>query len=138
MSVEFDFSELTKLAADLDSAPEKLPKYLRKALDVSSRDVKDSARKKVQGRRHFKQAAAALDYELSGYSGAVSGMDSEIGYNLSHRSGPLGHFVEFGSPNAGNQLAPGGELQAALHENEDDFQRGVEAAVDDAMREVNL
>jgi hypothetical protein len=136
--VEFDFSELNELAADLESASDRLPKHLAKALGVTSKNVKESAQKKVQGRKHFKQAAAAIDYELSGYSGAVSGMTSEIGYNKGRPAGRLGNLLEFGAPGAGNHLAPGGELQDALHENEDDFVTGIDRAVDDALREVGL
>lgn len=135
---EFDFSELDKLAADLESAPDALPKQLAKALGVTSKKVKESAQKKVRGRKHFKQAASAIDYELSGTSGAVSSMESEIGYNKEHAAGKLGNLIEYGAPNAGNQLSPGGELQAALHENEDDFVTGIENAVADAMEAVGL
>ena len=133
-----DFSELMSLAADLEEAPDNLPKYLGKALGVTSKKVKESAAKKVSGRKHFSQAASAIDYELTGYSGAVSGMSSEIGYNKDKAAGKLGNLVEFGAPNSGNQLSPGGELQAALQENEGDFETGVSAAVDDAMKEAGL
>lgn len=133
-----DFSELMELAADIDSASTALPKYLAKALGVTSKKVKESAQDRVRGRKHFKQAASAIDYELDGYSGTSSGMSSEIGYNKGQPAGNLGNLVEFGAPSSGNSLAPGGELQAALTENEGDFVRGVEAAAADAMREANL
>lgn len=133
-----DGSDLNRLAVDLASAPDGLPKFLAKALGVTSKKVKDSASKKVSGRRHFKQAAAAIDYELTGYSGATSGISSEIGYNKDRPAGRLGNLLEFGAPNAGNQLAPGGELQAAMNENAEDFERGVAAAAADALKEVGL
>lgn len=136
--LSFDFSALGALAADLESAPDALPKHLGKALGVTSRRVKESAQKRVRGRKHFRQAASAIDYELSWYSGSVSGMSSEIGYNKDRPAGRLGNLVEYGAPRSGNRLSPGGELQDALHENEDDFQRGVEAAVSDALGEVGL
>lgn len=136
--MDADFTELLSLAADLEGAPDNLPKYLGKALGVTSKKVKESAAKKVGGRKHFSQAASAIDYELTGYSGAVSGMSSEIGYNKDKDAGKLGNLVEFGAEKANHQLAPGGELQAALRENEGDFEIGVSAAVDDAMKEVGL
>lgn len=155
--VEFDFSELTKLAADLETAPDNLPKHLSKALHVTSRNVKESAQKKVRGRaKPWRQAAGSIDYDLDGFSGSVSGMSSEIGYNKDKGAGALGNLLEFGAPRAKKHillkggrtvkvtpeqalpLAPGGELQAALHENEGDFVTGVEAAVSDAMREAGL
>lgn len=136
--MDADFSELLSLAVDLEGAPDNLPKYLGKALGVTSKKIKESAAEKVSGRKHFSQAASAIDYELTGYSGAVSGMFSEIGYNKDKPAGKLGNLAEFGAPNAGNQLAPGGELQAALQENEADFEKGVAAAADDALNAVGL
>ena len=133
-----DFSELMQLATDIDEAAEALPKYLSKALGVTSKKVKDTAQQKVRGRKHFEQAASAIDYELTGFSGAVSGMSSEVGYDKGKPAGRLGNLVEFGAPNSGNQLSPGGELQAALTEHEDDFVSGVGRAVSDAMGEVGL
>lgn len=159
MGAEFDFSEVMQLAADLEEAPKNLPKYLRKSLEVTARKVKNAARDKVKGREMLSQAAAAIDYELDGYTGPTSGMSAEVGYRKGFGAGALGNLVEFGAPRAREvilvkskggvywlakkdapikALAPGMELQRSLHENEDDFQRGVEAALDDAMKEVNL
>ncbi len=136
--MDVDFGELDRLAADLGSAPQTLPKYLRKALEGTARDVKDDAVKRVGSRKYFKGGASAIDYELSGFSGAASGMDAEIGYNKSRRAGRLGNLIEFGAPRSNNSLPPGGELQKALTANREDFERGIVAAVDDALREVNL
>lgn len=128
-----DFSELYQLAADLESAPDSLPKYLRKALDVTSVKVKKDAQASVKGRKGLGHAAAAIDYELSGSSGAVSEMSAEVGYNKGKGAGALGNLIEFGAPNSGNHLSPSHDLGNALLKNEDDFVRGVAAAVDDAM-----
>lgn len=139
MDVKFDFSELDRLAVDLQEVADNAGKFVRKAVEVSARNVKDSAQKRVKGRKHFKQAAVAIDYELKGFQGFGSTvLDAEIGYNKGKPAGRLGNLIEFGAPRSGNQLAPGGELQAALHETEDDFVAGVEQAIADAMREVGL
>ena len=136
--MDVDFSDLDKLAADLTDAPDTLPKHLRKALEVTAKRVKDDARKSVGARKYFKGGASAIDYELTGFSGVVSGMDAEIGYNKGRRAGRLGNLIEFGAPRSNNSLPPGGELQKALAGNREDFERGILAAVDDALREVNL
>lgn len=155
-----DFSELHELVADLEDAPVTLPKYLRKALEVTSRNVKDSAAAKIRKRaKPWRHAAASIDYELEGWSGSTSGMTAEVGYNESKGAGQLGNLLEFGAPNAKKHilvdragrkravkvrpeqpmpLAPGGELQAALNENEDDFERGIDRAVADAMEANRL
>lgn len=155
-----DFSELMQLGADIAAAPEALPKYLRKALDVTSVKIKKGSQATVRGRKGFSHAANAIDFELSGSSGKVSEMSSEIGYNEDKPAGKLGRLVELGAPNAkkhmlvrdksgklksvpvpgdiAQPLAPSHDLGNALLNNEDDFQKGVAAAVDDAMKDVGL
>lgn len=134
---ESDFSELMQLAADIEAAPKSLPKYLRKALEVTSTKVKNDAQASVRGRKGLGHAAGAIDYELDGSSGAVSVMSSEIGYTKGG-AGDLGNLIEFGAPNAGNQLAPSHDLGNALLNNESDFVHGVEQAVDDALKASGL
>lgn len=136
--MDADFSELMSLATDLDEAPANLPKYLRKALDVTSIKVKKDAQATVKGRKGLGHAAGAIDYELDGKSGAVSEMSSEIGYDKGKPAGALGNLIEFGAPNAGNHLSPSHDLGNALLANEGDFVKGVAAAADDAMREAGL
>ncbi len=150
-----DFSELMSLAADIESAPPRLPKYLAKALGTTSMKVKKDAQTSVRGRKGFGHAANAIDYDLAGVSGAVSEMSSEIGYNKGIAAGNLGNLIEFGAPNAkahmlrggrnvpvpgapSRPLAPSNDLSNALLNNEDDFVSGVERAVSDAMGEVGL
>ena len=133
-----EFDELMQLAADLESAPNSLPKYLRKALDVTSMKIKKDAQASVRGRKGLGHAAGAIDYELKGSSGSVSEMSSEVGYDKGKPAGPLGNLIEFGAPNSGNQLAPSHDLGNALLANEGDFVDGVEKAVADALAEVSL
>jgi len=158
--IDFDFSELMELAADLESAPEALPKHLGKALGTTAKKVKKSAQEKVGKRaKPWRRAAGGIDYEVEGFSGTTSGMSAEIGYNKDTEVGKLGNLLEYGAPRAKKHilvkrgeittavkvrpeqslpLAPGGELQAALHENEDDFVSGIEHAVADALGEARL
>lgn len=157
---DFDFSELNVLAADLGEVAAKSGKPFRQAVEVSARKVKDAARGKVGGRKHFKQAASAIDYEMKGFQGfGATVIQAEVGYNKDRPTGRLGNLVEFGAPNAPammnvkrggkwvtvpvpgggkRPLPPGGELQDALHETEDDFQKGIEMALDAAMKEAGL
>ena len=135
--LEFDFTDLLQLGDDLERAPESLPRRVRQAVEVTSRNVKDSARGKVRGRKLLGQAAAAIDYELTGSSGDVSGISAEIGYQKGG-VGDLGNLVEFGAPGGTHPIGPGGELQDALAENADDLEQGVTKAVSDALREAGL
>lgn len=136
--MDADFSELMQLSEDLESAPKTLPKYLRKALDVTSIKVKKDAQATVKGRKGLGHAAGAIDYELKGSSGSVSEMSSEVGYNKGKPAGALGNLIEFGAPNSGNQLSPSHDLGNALLNNEDDFVHGLEKAVDDALKASKL
>lgn len=137
--IEVDFTEVMKLADDFDKVAVGLAKLIPKAVEVSARNIKDHARAAVQGRRHFAQAASAIDYEMLGFAGFGStAVDAEIGYNKGRAAGSLGNLIEYGAPNSGNQLAPGGELQAALEAEEDEFVIQVEAAVAKAMNEYFL
>lgn len=138
-TIEVDFTELLELADDLEAVAVGIAKLVPKAVEVSARNIKDHARAAVRVRRHFAQAANAIDYEMLGFQGFGStAVDAEIGYNKQRRAGGLGNLIEYGAPNAGNQLAPGGELQAALGAEEDDFLIHVEAAVAQAMNEYFL
>ena len=136
--MDAEFSELMTLSADIEAAPKALPKYLRKALDVTSIKVKKDAQATVKGRKGLGHAAGAIDYELKGSSGSVSEMSSEVGYNKGKPAGALGNLIEYGAPNSGNQLAPSHDLGNALLANEGDFVDGIEKAAADALAEVRL
>lgn len=137
--LDIDFTELLALADDFDAVGKNLDEFVRSAVQFTATNIKKDAAKAVGGRKHFAQAAAAIDYELIGFQGfGATVLDAEIGYNKGKSAGALGNLVEFGAPNSGNQLSPGGELQAALESNEADFYQGIAMAVDDAMEEVGL
>ena len=134
-----DFSELDRLAADLGKASSGAGPFIRKAVEVTARNVKDDARKLVRSRRHFRQAANAIDYELTGsqmFGSTV--LDAEIGYNKGTASGRLGNLIEFGAPRSNNSLPPGGELHKALALNRQDFVDGLSEALDDGLKASGL
>lgn len=125
-SFGLDFSELNKLAADLGTVAGKAGPKLRSAIEYTSVEVKKGAQQKVGKRRHWRQAAAAIDYEVKvAASLGGSSITSEIGYDKDKPAGKLGNLVEFGAPGSPNALTPGNELQTALHEQEADFEKGL-------------
>lgn len=130
-----DFSELMQLAADLEAGSDTLSGYVRKAVQVTSNRVKQDAKSSVQGRKNLGHAAHAITYDTSESS---SGVEAEIGYDKGRNAGALGNLIEFGGPNAGNQLSPSHDLGNALLSNEDDFVDGLGKAVADSLRDVNL
>lgn len=134
--ISFDFSELDKLAADLGRVADGVEPFVKSALNVSSLKIKRAAQSKVGARRHFKQAARAITFDVESRRG---GFFSDIGYDKSRGGAALlGNLAEFGAPDSPNALTPGNELQTSLHENEADFVYGVERAVDDVMRKAGL
>lgn len=137
--ITFDFDDLNRLAADLELASKDIGPFLDSAIKFTSVRVKRGAARKVSRRRHFRQAAAAIDFDVKHFKGfGAHVIESEIGYDKDKAAGQLGNLVEFGAPNSPNALAPGNELVTTLHEEEPDFIRGVEKAVDDAMRKAGL
>lgn len=142
--ISFDFSDLEKLAADLGEVPKNAGPNIRSAVQFTATNVKKDAAATVSQRKHFKQAAAGIDYDISGTTGErLGGITAEVGYNKSRReSAKLGNLVEFGSP--GNpatnapQLSPGNDLANALEKNQGDFQHGLEIALEDAEKKAGL
>lgn len=133
-----DFSELDVLAADLDRAVEGIEPFLVSAIKFTSVRVKRSAQAKVRRRKFFKGGARAINFELKKFRGfGASVIQSEIGYDKD-KGGAIGSLAEFGAPGSPNALAPGNELQRSLHEEEADFQKGVERALDDALKKAGL
>ena len=134
--VEFDLSELTKLTADLGDVPKNAGPLINSAIQFTSKNVKTDAQKSVGKRRHFKQAAQAIDYDLKVVFGQL--IQSEIGYNKDTNAGKLGNLVEFGAPGSTNALAPTSDLANALKKNEGDFVKGLSKALFDAEKRSGL
>jgi len=143
--ISFDFSEVNKLAADLGALAggEALSKNMRSAIQVTSLKVKRDAQATVGGVPLMGQAAAAIHYDTKELR---DGVEAEIGYDKGG-VGNLGNLIEFGAPNARpygdpnapvQPLAPHNDLANALKKNSDDFQKGLEIAVEQAERSVGL
>lgn len=131
----FDFSDVLKLAADIGEVADDVEKPVKTALNVTSMRVKKGAQQKVRRRKHFAQAAQAITFDVTA---TRSGIESEIGYEKGRGAGKLGNLIEFGAPGAANALTPGNELQRTLQEEQEDFTRGLEIALDDVMKAKGL
>lgn len=129
-----DFSALDKLAADLGEVPKNAGENVRKATEVSARKVKDEWRGKLRGARYLPAASRAINYDLKG-GNAIRGsqIEAEIGADLGGQGSLVG-IVEYGSPT----LAPRGYGLKALEDTAEDFQHGLEKALEDAERKAGL
>lgn len=147
-----DFDELMSLSKDLDASAAAAVPNLRKAVQVTLHNVKTDAQATVRGRKGFGHAANAITYDTAITS---TGIEGEAGYDKDRPAGALGNLIEFGAPNAkahmlvngknvpvpgapARPLAPSHDLGNALLNNEDDFEYGVQRAIDDTLKELGL
>lgn len=132
---EFDFSELDYLSADIAKAASGVNERLQTALGVSAGKIKDAWRDKLEGSETLPALPYAVTYDVDETN--LFGVDvirAEIGFDKTRVQGPLGTISEFGTPST----PPRGFGHAALEENQADFERGVEIALDQALREAGL
>jgi hypothetical protein len=132
--IGFDFSEVLKLAADLGEVPDKAGPNIRKAVEVTARKIKDDWRNEVAGSNLAPGGESAISYDLRG-GNAIRGSEitAEIGPELGG-AGSLVGLVEYGTATSG----PRGYGAAALERNQEDFQKGLEIALEQAERAAGL
>lgn len=130
---EADFSEVNQLAADLGEVAANAGVLVSKALEVSARNVRDHWRAGASGMRHAPAYPASVTYDLRSFSGfGVTVLEAEIGPDKDRRQGALGNLIEFGSVNN----PPQGQGQAALEATQDDFEKGLNMALETSERHL--
>jgi hypothetical protein len=131
-----DSSELDKLAADLGKVPARSGRNLRKAIEVTARNIKDAWRDNATGMAHAPAFPHSITYDIegSGNSGTGSRLEAEIGPDKDRAQGALGNLIEYGSIHNSPQGLGHGALQA----NEADFEKGIDRAIDDALKSAGL
>jgi hypothetical protein len=146
-SMSFDFSEVTKLAADLGTVAPKSGPFINSAVQVTATKVKKAAQASVKGgSKTWSGLPNTIDYEiktggsgnlLSAATGAVSNsITAEVGYNKARGGGKLGNIREFGAP--AKSRGPHNDLANALEANQADFQKGLEIAAADGEKAAGL
>jgi hypothetical protein len=123
--IQFDSSGLRNLAADLGVIAAKAIPNVRKAVEVSARNVKDDWRKNAAkvDKGAARRYPSSIDYDLKFEDGQIG---AEVGPNLGKAQGSLG-FLEEAPGRVAN--APQGNARRALAKNVDDFQAGITKAV---------
>ena len=127
-NIEFDFTEINRLAADLGNQPALTGKKLRQAFEVTARHIKDDWAKKLEGEGRVPHAPRSITYDIIATPGSVSKIEAEIGAESGRLQASIVTVLEFGAP--GNNLAPRGYGHGALQENEPDFIHGLEVAAE--------
>ena len=134
-SMDYDFSAVDKLAADLGETAKGIGPFARKAVEVSARHVKDDWKSNVASSDYFPGLESAVSYDVhverGGGGGTITG---EVGYDRDRPQGNLGHIAEFG----GVKNAPRSDGQNALQSNQEDFITGLEKAEEDARKRYGL
>jgi hypothetical protein len=144
--IEFDFSEIQTLAADLGKVPANAGRHIVAAVEETAGDIKTDWRGKLDGARFLPGAAKSISYDLgssgqslirealnSGAGELANAVTAEIGAKLGGQGSLVG-IVEYGSPT----LAPRGYGAAALKENEQKFAERLAKATLEAERELSI
>lgn len=128
--VEIDFSDVLLLAASINEAAEGALGRVRQAVEVTARHVDDDWSEPLEGSRTVPGGPASITYDIEVSDDEVR---AEIGPELTGQ-GPIVGMLEYGTPST----SPRGYGEAALEQNRSDFLRGIEIALDQAMREAGL
>lgn len=119
--IEFDFSELNKLAADIGNVPASVIPNVRKAVEVTARNIKDDWRDAAKRANpgHARRYPSTIDYDMQlDFDGAIGAV---IGPKLGGQ-GSLGFLEEAGG---GVRAAPQRNVDKALRNNLADFEKGI-------------
>lgn len=149
---DIDNSGLSKLSSDLGRVSDAAWKNMQTAIEVTARNVKDTARENATGMEHAPAFPYSITYDVGvGYdqsvgqaaasviSGGISSargttLRAEIGPDKDRPQGALGNLIEYGSV----KNPPQGIMHGALQANEADFEKGIDRAIDDALKAVGL
>jgi hypothetical protein len=128
MSIDFDYSELERLVADMEEAPRAVIPNVVKAIEVTAFKMKGSwraAAQRLNGRGHAKRYPAAVDYEMILNRNGEIGAD--IGPDPTKSQGTLGILED--AP-GGVRSTPQRSRDKAIAENIVDFERGLAKATE--------
>lgn len=126
--------DLNSLARDLGEIPKATAPFVRKAVEVSARNIKDSIRDEYSGARALPGASRSISYDLKGSTGTrLGGISAEIGPELGGQGSIVG-LVDEGAPRT-----PGRKrIPKALNDESPGFEKGIELAIEDGLRAAGL
>lgn len=126
--------DLNALARDLGEIPKATAPFVRKAVEVSARNIKDLIRNEYSGARQLPGAARSISYDLKGSTGArLGGISAEIGPELGGQGSIVG-LVDEGAPRT-----PGRKrIPKALNDEAPGFEKGIELAIEDGLKAAGL
>lgn len=126
--------DLFSLVRDLGEVPKETAPFVRKAVEVSARNIKDQIKDEYSGARSLPGASRSISYDLHGSTGArLGGISAEIGPELGGQGSIVG-VVDNGTINT-----PGRKrIPKALADEVEGFDRGIQRAIDDGLKAAGL
>lgn len=136
---DIDMTELLDFVTDIEGVRENIGPHLRKAFEVSARNIKDDWNESLGavGSNRMRHIGRTVDYDVTAGGrasafaamGYVSSIEAEIGPNLGRRQGSFAGWFEEGA--AGVPATHGGAN--ALKKYRDDVETGIALAAVDAI-----
>lgn len=127
------FEEVANLEADLRGVPDRANKYIKKAIEVTARNIKDDWREGAQVSGGYPETyPASISYDLKFPGGAI---EAEVGPVLGKTPGASAGFLDEPKSSAGVDGPIHHAGRNAAEANEDDFFHGIEIAIFDALYE---
>lgn len=126
--------DLNALARDLGEIPKATAPFVRKAVEISARNIKDLIRDEYSGARALPGASRSISYDLKGSTGSrLGGISAEIGPELGGQGSVVG-LVDEGAPRT-----PGRKrIPKALNDEAPGFEQGIQRAIDDGLKAAGL
>lgn len=126
--------DLNALARDLGEIPKATAPFVRKAVEISARNIKDLIRNEYSGARQLPGASRSISYDLKGTTGSrLGGISAEIGPELGGQGSIVG-LVDEGAPRT-----PGRKrLPKALADEAPGFETGIQRAIEDGLKAAGL
>lgn len=126
--------DLNALARDLGEIPKATAPFVRKAVEISARNIKDLIRAEYSGSRGLPGASRSISYDLKGSTGSrLGGISAEIGPELGGQGSVVG-LVDEGAPRT-----PGRKrIPKALNDEAPGFEQGIQRAIDDGLKAAGL
>lgn len=131
MTVEYDFSDFTRLAASIGDAGRAAPKFFHQALEVTAVDVKKDWNSNLYSSGHPKHTRGEISYDIEG---DAEGLSAEVGPRQGLPQAGIIKLLENGSINNPAH----GYGAGALLKNRENLERGIDRAIDDALKQAGL
>lgn len=103
--MEIDFSQVDKLADDLDRVPEETRPKVRAVVSKGALNIKNEMRAEASGHPTYRHFPRSISYDLTG------DLEAEIGPDKALIQGALGNLLYFGTSKTGGVLDINGPLK---------------------------